>query len=178
MLIQLPQLPSWSLTIGSAIALSLGAMPAQAKLAPTPALPFTSPVTTQLTQSQLATQSVQTIAAAEVSDAQFKTLFAMANKLANAGDYPHAIKFYQQIITKLREYPYKPLLASSLWRLGSFYQEVKDYPQALKNLDESAQIATQLGDDLRSVEDHRELLKNINARNPPNLSGTESMGSI
>ncbi len=155
MVVQLSPLQSWSLTIAlSTIALSLGAMPAQAKLAPPPALPFTSQVTAQLTQSQLATQSIQQIAAADVSDAQFKTLFTMANKLADAGDYPQAIKFYQQIITKLREYSYKPLLASSLWRLGSFYQEVKDYPQALKNLDEAAAIATGLGD--------HELLKNIN----------------
>jgi CHAT domain-containing protein/uncharacterized protein HemY len=135
MVVQLPQLQSWPLMIASTIALSLGAMTAQAKLPPT--LP------------------IRQIAAADVSDAQFKTLFEMANKLAKAGDYPKAIEFYQQIIAKLREYPsYKPLLASSLWRIGSFYQEVKDYPQALKSLDEAAQIATGLGD--------RDLLKNIN----------------
>jgi CHAT domain-containing protein len=153
MVMQLPQLQSWPWLIASAIALSLGA-PAQAKLTPTTELPFTPPVTAQLTQQQLAAPSIRQIAAADVSAEQFKTLFDMANKLANAGDYPKAIEFYQQIIAKLREYPYKPLLASSLWRLGSFYQEVKDYPQALKSLDEAAQIATGLND--------RELLKNIN----------------
>ncbi len=133
MVVQLPQLQSWSLTIASTIALSLGAMPAQA----TPLPP------------------TQQIAAADVSAEQFKTLFTMANKLADAGDYPKAIEFYQQIITKLREYPsYKPLLASSLWRMGSFYIEVKDHQQALKVLDEAAPLAEAAGD--------RELLKNIN----------------
>lgn len=154
MVIQLQQLQSWSLMIAGTIALSLGGLPAQATQAiPTLLTPHLELADT-LTQQQLADRSIQQIAAAEVSDAQFKTLFDLANKVANGGDYPKAIEFYEQIIAKLRTFSYKPLLASSLWRLGSFYQEVKDYPQSLKNLEEAAQIATSLGD--------RELLKNIN----------------
>jgi CHAT domain-containing protein len=154
MVIQLPQLQSWSLIMAGAIVLSLGGLPAQATQAiPTPLTPRLE-LTNALTQPQLADRSTQQIAAAEVSDAQFKTLFDLANKVANGGDYPKAIEFYEQIIAKLRTFSYKPLLASSLWRLGSFYQEVKDYPKALKNLEEAAQIATSVGD--------RELLKNIN----------------
>jgi CHAT domain-containing protein/predicted negative regulator of RcsB-dependent stress response len=162
MVIQLQQLQSLPLMIASTIALSLGGLPAQATQSiPTPLTPHLE-LADVLTQQQLAVdrrsvadaRSIQQIAAAEVSDAQFKTLFDLANQVANGGDYPKAIEFYEQIIAKLRTFSYKPLLASSLWRLGSFYQEVKDYPQALKNLAEAAQIAASLDD--------RELLKNIN----------------
>jgi CHAT domain-containing protein/uncharacterized protein HemY len=151
---QLQQLQSWSLMMASAIALSLGALPAQAA-ATLPSLTPRLELADRLTQQQLADRTTQQIAAADVSVAQFKTLFEMAGKIANGGDYPKAIGFYQQIIAKLREYPnYKPLLASSLWQMGIYYQEVKDYPQALKTLEEAATIATGVGD--------RELLKNIN----------------
>lgn len=90
-----------------------------------------------------------------ITDQQFKALFDMANKLADRGDYVSAIRFYVEITTKLREYPYRPLLASSLWRLGSFYTETKEHELSLKALDEAATIAESVGD--------RELLQGINA---------------
>jgi CHAT domain-containing protein/uncharacterized protein HemY len=76
-----------------------------------------------------------------------------ANNAANQGNYPEAIRLFEQAIAELRRGSDRRATASTLWRLGTLLQENKEYNKAITYLEEAETITESLND--------QALLKNI-----------------
>jgi CHAT domain-containing protein/uncharacterized protein HemY len=76
-----------------------------------------------------------------------------AEQAANQQQYPEAIRLYQQVLAQQRQAQNpgamtsgrSETIANTLWRLGSLYQETKEYANALTHLDEAEKLARSTG---------------------------------
>jgi CHAT domain-containing protein len=68
-----------------------------------------------------------------------------AEKAAGQQQYPEAIRLYQQVLTQQRQAQNPGAIAQTLWRLGSLYQETKEYAKALTHLEEADKFARSAG---------------------------------
>jgi CHAT domain-containing protein/Tfp pilus assembly protein PilF len=92
---------------------------------------------------------IPTVATAQTNASIVKA----ADQAADQGNYPEAIRLFEQALAELRRGTDRKMIASTLWRLGTLSQENKEYNKAITYLEEAETITQSLGDPA--------LLKNI-----------------